>query len=277
MLYFTITSRKRKAISLPFLAFYGIIRKNGPRKGADGRALPAFAICREAELMPQDAFTLRYVARELDRMLAGGRINKIIQPSNDEVRLIVYTGKRTVPLVLNANASDCGAYFDGADAEAPLVAPNFCMLLRKYAQGAEIAGVGLVGFERILLFRLRGSTEFSTSERQLYLEVMGKYSNLILTENGVILGALKTTALDGTAKRLIFPGMPYTPPAPQALLRPPSPASSIRKRSPGSPASHAIPGCTMRVLLRTRIPRPRRKTVGFPVIPRAPTAYNRIG
>ncbi len=165
--------------------------------------------------MPQDAFTLRLISRELDETLRGGHINKIVQPSRDEVFFVIYTGRRSLRLVLNTNASDCGAYFDEADAEIPLVAPNFCMLLRKHLQGAQITEVGLVGFERILRFRLVGNSDFSTSEKQLYLEVMGKYSNLILTEGETILGALKTTTLDGNSRRLIFPGLPYTLPDPQ--------------------------------------------------------------
>lgn len=170
--------------------------------------------------MPQDAFTLRLNALELDRMLRGARINKIVQPSKDEVYLLLYTGKRTVKLVLNANASDCGAYFSETEEEPPLVAPNFCMLLRKHLQSAEVLGVSLVGFERILRFRLKSFSDFSSTEKNLYLEVMGKYSNLILTEGENILGALKTTALDMNAGRVIFPGMKYTLPAPQEKADP---------------------------------------------------------
>ena len=166
--------------------------------------------------MPQDAFTLRHIARELDDALRGARINKIVQPNKDEADLIVYTGRRTRRLALDTNASDCGAYFDDSEAEAPLVAPNFCMLLRKHIQGAEILSVRLVGFERILCFSMRGSTEFATDERRLYLEVMGKYSNLILCDGqDVILGALKTTSLDTNSKRMIFAGVKYLLPAPQ--------------------------------------------------------------
>ena len=170
--------------------------------------------------MPQDAFTLRLIARELDSMLAGGRINKIVQPGKDEVSLLIYTKKSTVKLVLNTNAQDCGAYFDEREEEAPLVAPNFCMLLRKRVQGAEILGVRLVGFERILCFSLRSASDFSASERKLYLEVMGKYSNLVLTENGMILGAMKTTTLDDSVRRTVFPGVLYTLPAKQDKVDP---------------------------------------------------------
>lgn len=165
--------------------------------------------------MPQDAFTLRLSARELDAALKNGRVNRVNQPSREELSLIIYTGTRTVKLTLNANASDCGAYFSEDDRENPLVAPNFCMLLRKHLQNAQILSAEQVRFERILAFRFRCVSDFSTAERILYAEIMGKYSNLILTENGVILGALKTTSADEACKRMILPGAKYVLPAPQ--------------------------------------------------------------
>ena len=165
--------------------------------------------------MPQDAFTLRLTAKELNAALTGGRINRINQPEREELSFIIYTGKRTVKLTLNANAADCGAYFTEDDRENPLVAPNFCMLLRKHLQGAQILGVEQVGFERILALRFLCVSDFSTAERVLYAEIMGKYSNLILTQNKIILGALKTTSADAGAKRLILPGAAYVLPAAQ--------------------------------------------------------------
>ncbi len=165
--------------------------------------------------MPQDAFTLRLVAKELDGELRGGKINRVNQPDREELSLLIYTGKRTLKLILSANASACGAYFCEDDRENPSVAPPFCMLLRKYLQGADILGVKTAGFERVLLFRLLCHSEFQTAERVLIAEIMGKYSNLILTENGVILGALKTTSLDENTKRMIFAGAKYTSPPPQ--------------------------------------------------------------
>lgn len=170
--------------------------------------------------MPQDAFTLRLIAKELDETLAGGRINKILQPDKDEISLIIYTEKRTLKLTINANASDCGAYFTEDDRENPLVAPNFCMLLRKRLQGARLVGVGLEGFERILVLRAVCESDFSSCERELRAEIMGKYSNVILTEHGTVLGALKTTMLDENCRRAILPGVKYTLPAPQDKVNP---------------------------------------------------------
>lgn len=170
--------------------------------------------------MPQDAFTLRLNALELNAALSGGRINRINQPAREEISIVIYTGKGTVKLLLSANASDCGVYFSQEEQENPAVAPNFCMLLRKHLQGAQIEGVSTVGFERILAFRLHCVSDFSECERILYAEVMGKYSNLLLVENGIILGALKTTSADENCRRLILPGAKYVLPAPQEKVDP---------------------------------------------------------
>ncbi len=170
--------------------------------------------------MPQDAFTLRLVAKELDERLRGGRVNRINQPGREEVSLIIYTRTGAVKLLLSANAAACGAYFTENDRENPLSAPGFCMLLRKYLQSAELLSVSTPGFERILLFRFRCVSDFSEKERTLCAEIMGKYSNLLLIEDGVILGALKTNSADDNCKRFIFPGAKYAPPAPQDKVDP---------------------------------------------------------
>ena len=170
--------------------------------------------------MPQDAFTLRLNAMELNSTLTGGKINKINQPEREEVTFLIYTGKKVLKLALNVNASDCGVYFSEAVKENPAVAPNFCMLLRKHLQNAEIKEVSLVGFERILAFRFYCASDFTATEKILYAEIMGKYSNLVLTENGVILGALKTTSVGENNKRLILTGAKYALPAPQDKVDP---------------------------------------------------------
>ena len=170
--------------------------------------------------MSQDAFTLRLVAKELDGALKGGKINKINQPDREEISLLIYTGKRTVKLVINVNASDCGVYFANDDRENPLTAPNFCMLLRKHLSGAEILGVEMVGFERIVRIRMMCYSDFSVQERALVIEVMGKYSNALLIEGDTILGAAKTTSLDVNSRRVILAGAKYALPAPQDKVNP---------------------------------------------------------
>ena len=165
--------------------------------------------------MPQDAYTLRHIARELNAALSGGKVNKIIQPSRDEVDILLYAGGKTQKLLLNTHATFARAVLSRQARTAPEVAPNFCMLLRKHLTGAQLTSVTQLGFERILGFAFDCTGEFARAERVLYAEIMGKYSNLVLTENGVILGALKVSSLQENFKRVLFPGVKYTPPAAQ--------------------------------------------------------------
>ena len=170
--------------------------------------------------MPQDAFHIRRSAAELDSLLKGGKINRISQADKDEVTFIIYTGKTTVKLVLNTNASNARVCLTREEKEPAPVAPNFCMLLRKHLLGAEILSVSQVDFERIVELRLHCTTDFSECERVLVCELMGKYSNLILTEKGIILGALKTSSLEAGAKRVLLSGAKYLYPEPQEKLSP---------------------------------------------------------
>ncbi|MBO5526088.1 MAG: NFACT family protein [Clostridia bacterium] len=165
--------------------------------------------------MPQDAFTLRRVVAQLHPDLVGSKITKIIQPDKDALLFYLYTQRGGFKLLLSTNASDARISFTTYDYPAPAVAPNFCMLLRKYLLGATITEVEQIGFERVIAISLHCVSDFTEADRVLYLEVMGKYSNLILTEHGQILGALKMTALEENYKRVLFAGVPYTLPAPQ--------------------------------------------------------------
>lgn len=139
--------------------------------------------------MPQDAFTLRYLCEELNELLSGGKINRIVQPSSDEIVFTVYTGKRTEKLLIDVNPASPRMGITEEEKESPLTAPNFCMLLRKHLLNAQIDGISLVGFDRIVKIDITPSSEFFDAERKtLFVELMGRYSNVILTEKGKVLG-----------------------------------------------------------------------------------------
>ena len=166
--------------------------------------------------MPQDAFTLYHAAKELSSALTGGKINKVSQPDKDEIYLLTYShiGSRT--LVVSSNAQNARISFTDTEKPNPAAALNFCMLLRKHLLGAEIKDISLVGFERIVKITFTNSNEFKENvNKELYAEIMGKYSNIILTENEKILGCLKNAPLDVATKRMLLTGMKYTLPESQ--------------------------------------------------------------
>ncbi|MGN1235555.1 MAG: NFACT family protein [Christensenellaceae bacterium] len=170
--------------------------------------------------MPQDAFTLRYVVKETADIVTGGKISKILQPDRDSILFYIYTARTTYKLLLSTNASCARLALTKAEYAAGGASPNFCMLLRKYLTGAVVTGVTQLGFERVIAISLHCLSDFTEADRVLYLEVMGKYSNAVLTENGVILGALKMTSLEENYKRILFAGAKYSLPAPQDKVNP---------------------------------------------------------
>lgn len=170
--------------------------------------------------MPQDAFTLRHVAIELKNLLVGGKISRVVQPAKDTLIFIIYTRKGNVKLETCLSAQDTRINVTDNEAISLDSAPNFCMLLRKHLQNAEILDVAQPNFERVIYFDLKCTSDFSTSIMRMYFEIMGKYSNAVLCENEVIVGALKTSSLEDNAKRVMFGGVKYIPPQPQDKIAP---------------------------------------------------------
>ena len=160
--------------------------------------------------MPQDAFTLRYLCEELNGIMKGARINRISQPTSDVIILTVYTESGVKKLLLDVDPACPRIGIIETEPPQFVPAPNFCMLLKKHIQSAKIKGISLVGFDRIVKIDLIPSAEFFDSpEKTLYVELMGRYSNVILTENGKVLGGNRgTNFLDNNVRSLIA-GLTY--------------------------------------------------------------------
>ncbi len=169
--------------------------------------------------MPQDWFNQKYIAEKLNEQLAGAKLNRVSQPKKDEILLSLYAKNENKKLVVSANAGECGIYYTTAEKENPAVPYNFCMLLRKHLTSCTLEKVSQTPFERITVLHFVGKNElFERTEKSLIVEIMGKYSNVILTENDKILGALKTVASDLTSKRPLIVGMKYVLPPSQEKL-----------------------------------------------------------
>lgn len=171
--------------------------------------------------MPQDAYTLKYLCNELNTLLKGGKVNRIIEPTLDDVVLTVWTGKSTKKLHLCVNPTSTRIGITESEMESPLTAPNFCMLLRKHLLNATLNGISLVGFDRIVKIDFTASGEFfDAGEKSLYVELMGRYSNIILTENGKILGGNRGINMFDNGVRPLIVGTPYILPPTQNKLEP---------------------------------------------------------
>lgn len=164
--------------------------------------------------MPQDAFTLRYLCEELNSIFVGGKVNRIVEPNGDEVILTIYTTeKMTEKLLLSVNPASPRMGVTTIERDSPLTAPNFCMLLRKHLLSSTVEKIELVGFDRIVKIDFISSAEFFDAvKKTLYVELMGRYSNIILTENGKILGGNRGINMFDNGVRPLIVGRPYVYP-----------------------------------------------------------------
>ena len=171
--------------------------------------------------MPLDALCLTAVAAELRAAVAGGKIDKLYQPTRDEVVLYVRGQGENVRLLLSANPGHPRANLTTLNRENPEQPPMFCMLLRKHLQGARILELNQPPLERILEFRLETLDELGDRvERRLVLEAMGRSANLLLLDGeGRIIDCIRRVDGDlGRGQRQLLPGLFYRqPPEPDKL------------------------------------------------------------
>lgn len=166
--------------------------------------------------MPQDAITLTRQAACLNELFYGAKVNKITQPTKDEIVLYLYSPKKSAKLLICANALFARAGITEIEKKNPVNAPAFCMLLRKHLLNASIKKITTIKDERIIKIVFDGKNDFMESvEKQLYCEIMGKYSNVIFCENDVISGTLKTSSLELGKERALLIGAKYTLPKSQ--------------------------------------------------------------
>lgn len=173
--------------------------------------------------MALDAICLSAVLHELRSVLIGGKIDKIYQPSRDEIILVMRTGCGNVKLLLSASSNHPRPQLTTLNRENPAEPPMFCMLLRKHLTGGRLLEICQPPFERIALFRFESLNELGDRvERTLVLECMGRRANLILLDDeSRIVDCLRR--VDGditTGKRAVLPGMFYHLPEPHPGLSP---------------------------------------------------------
>src|SRR5260370_275370 len=158
--------------------------------------------------MTYDSFVTAAIVHEA-QALVGAFVDHIAQPGERELCLTFYTGRGKSRWVFSADARLARVYAIQAKPDNLPVPPNFCMVARKWIDGARLAAVRQVGFDRVLRW------EFTRSDgnRTLIAEVMGKHSNLILVdEEAIVLGAIKRVPASVSRARQVLPGLPYTPP-----------------------------------------------------------------
>lgn len=161
--------------------------------------------------MALDAITLSLLSKELDESLQGSRIDKIHQPSRDEVVFHMRKRDGNIKLLLSARSGSARICITDDNFENPQVPPSFCMLLRKYLSGARFLNATSVEGDRIINLLFTATSEMGdTVNISVAAELMGRYANLVLINgDGKIIDAMKRVDADASSIRQLLPGLTY--------------------------------------------------------------------
>ncbi|HHY83254.1 MAG TPA: fibronectin/fibrinogen-binding protein [Clostridiales bacterium] len=172
--------------------------------------------------MALDGILLFGLARELNNILANGRVDKIQQPEIDEIHLTIRNKGRNYKLLLSASASHPRIHLTNQSKQNPMVPPKFCMVLRKHLSGGRFISVRQPGMERILEIDFEVINEIGDLDKKsLIIEIMGRHSNIIMTDSdGKILDAVKHVDNSVSRVREVLPGELYHYPPTQGKTDP---------------------------------------------------------
>ena len=172
--------------------------------------------------MAFDGITVAALVKELSDHLIDARISKIIQPENDALLVTCKAADGQHRLYLSASASLPLCYLTPVNRQAPLTAPNFCMLVRKHIGGGRIRRITQPGLERIIRFEIEHLDEMGDlCTKTLVVELMGKHSNIIFCDSAdQIIDSIKHISAMTSSVREVLPGRTYFIPDTQSKKDP---------------------------------------------------------
>lgn len=171
-----------------------------------------------------DALTLKLFYEENRDYFINGKIQKIQQPSRNELIFTIRNNAISKKFYINFNPNFYHLCFMNNESEKrrnlsiPKTAPMFCMLLRKYIQNAKIINVEVPKYERIFEIYFEYFDELNEkSQLCLAIELMGKYSNVILYnyDTNVIIGCAHNVSAEKSRERELYGSLPYIYPPKQ--------------------------------------------------------------
>ena len=169
--------------------------------------------------MAFDGIMMTMVRREMSDALIGSRVSQIYQPARDELVFAFRTPEGAKKVLIRLSDAP-RVHITTGSIENPPVPPMLCMLLRKRLGGARLDDITQPGNERVLCLHFEAVNEIGDREKlRLYIEIMGRYSNVVLTDGeDRVIDTVRRIDFSVSEERVLLPKMPYELPRMQDKL-----------------------------------------------------------
>ena len=159
--------------------------------------------------MNLDGLTMSVLAKELNERLQTGQIQKLYQIDKTTLLFKIRALNEDQSLVITVGATPA-MYLSKPLQDLPKEPSSLCMFLRKHIEGSRIVKVEQINGDRIMCIQTEKlEMDGSITSTFIYVELMGKYSNCIFVQDGVILESLIHVSPLMNRERSISPKLHY--------------------------------------------------------------------
>lgn len=159
--------------------------------------------------MNLDGLTMSVLAKELNERLQTGQIQKLYQIDKTTLLFKIRVLNEDQSLVITVGATPA-IYLSKPLQDLPKEPSSLCMFLRKHIEGSRIVKVEQINGDRIMCIQTdKLEMDGSITSTFIYVELMGKYSNCIFVQDGVILESLIHVSPLMNRERSISPKLHY--------------------------------------------------------------------
>ena len=159
--------------------------------------------------MNLDGLTMSVLAKELNERLQTGQIQKLYQIDKTTLLFKVRALNEDQNLIITVGATPA-MYLSQPLQDLPKEPSSLCMFLRKHIEGSRIVKVEQINGDRIMCIQMdKLEMDGSITSTYIYIELMGKYSNCIFVQDGIILESLIHVSPLMNRERIISPKIQY--------------------------------------------------------------------
>ena len=159
--------------------------------------------------MNLDGLTMSVLAKELNERLQTGQIQKLYQIDKTTLLFKIRALNEDHNLIITVGATPA-MYLSKPLQDLPKEPSSLCMFLRKHIEGSRIVKVEQINGDRIMCIQTdKLEMDGSITSTLIYVELMGKYSNCIFVQDGVILESLIHVSPLMNRERSISPKLQY--------------------------------------------------------------------